>query len=282
VSENQALRSVVLAIADDELVLGHRHSEWTGWAPHLEEDVAFSSIAQDEIGHAAALYRLAAETNGGDADALALGREADGYRNAFICERPNREWAYTLARHWFYDTADDLRLEALERSSSSDLAALAHKMRREERYHLMHADMWIKRIANGPIEGRNKLVHALTDAFADSLGIFEPYELEDQALQTDILTVASEELQQRFIERAGTALDELGMPNNITTTVPEQDAEFVASSSGDLIATGPSRSQGDRSRTDGFGGRRGTHTNDFKELWDAMTKTYRENPGARW
>ena len=68
---------LLLALADDELVLGHRHSEWTGWAPHIEEDLAFSSIAQDEIAHARLLYELAAETAGGDADAdrLALGRD---------------------------------------------------------------------------------------------------------------------------------------------------------------------------------------------------------------
>ena len=50
----------LLDLADDELVLGWRDSEWTGIAPFLEEDVAFSSIAQNEIGHARALYELAA------------------------------------------------------------------------------------------------------------------------------------------------------------------------------------------------------------------------------
>src|SRR6266705_2351689 len=50
----------LLEIADDELILGWRDSEWTGIAPFLEEDVAFSSIAQNEIGHARALYELAA------------------------------------------------------------------------------------------------------------------------------------------------------------------------------------------------------------------------------
>src|SRR5256885_1087110 len=52
---------LLLTIADDELVLGWRNSEWTGIAPFLEEDVAFSSIAQNEIGHARALYQLKAE-----------------------------------------------------------------------------------------------------------------------------------------------------------------------------------------------------------------------------
>lgn len=276
------LASVLMTIADDELILGHRHSEWTGWAPHLEEDVAFSSIAQDEIGHAAALYSLAAKSGDGDRDALALGREPGAYRNALICERPNGEWAYTLARHWLYDTADDLRLEALQESGSEDLAALATKMRREERYHLLHADLWLKRIARGPIEGRNKLVHALTDAFPDALGLFEPYDREEEAIKQGVLTVPSAELQQRFVSRAGSALDDEGLPSEITSSVPEHDAEFVASSSGDLIESAEEESGPHSSPREGLGGRRGHHTEDFNELWSIMTKTYREHPGARW
>ena len=64
----QTLVPLLIALGDDELILGHRHSEWTGWAPHIEEDVAFSSIAQTEIGHARAFYELACATAGVDAD----------------------------------------------------------------------------------------------------------------------------------------------------------------------------------------------------------------------
>ena len=60
-SGNDPRLGLIMALADDELILGHRHSEWTGWAPHLEEDLAFSSIAQDEMAHARLLYRLARE-----------------------------------------------------------------------------------------------------------------------------------------------------------------------------------------------------------------------------
>lgn len=157
---SESLVALLTGLADDELILGHRHSEWTGFAPHLEEDVAFSSIAQDEIGHAAAYYSLVAELTGGSADHLALGRDKDGYRNAILCERPNSEWAYTLVRHWLYDHADALRLEALEGSADANLAALATKIRREERYHLIHADSWMQRVAHGPVEGRTKLADA--------------------------------------------------------------------------------------------------------------------------
>lgn len=277
---SEALVALSIGLGDDELVLGHRHSEWTGYAPHIEEDVAFSSIAQDEIGHAAAFYAVAAKVGGGDPDKIAFGREADEYRNARFCERPNREWAYTLARHWLYDTADDLRLRSLEGSSNGDLAGLATKIRREERYHLLHADMWLRRLAEGPVEGRTKIAHALTDAFADVPGLFEPFELEDDALSEGLLTVASADLQERFTRRAEETLEKLRL-TTVTNADQGERAEFVASSSGDLLAAdGEAGSAPDTSHA--FGGRRGEHTEDFKDLWDVMTVTYRENPGATW
>src|SRR5215216_7268714 len=96
VSEH-ARAELLLAIADDELILGWRDSEWTGIAPFLEEDVAFSSIAQNEIGHARALYELAARDLGTDADALALDRTPADYRNAPLVELRRLDWAQTIA-----------------------------------------------------------------------------------------------------------------------------------------------------------------------------------------
>jgi len=134
--------TLLFALADDELILGHRHSEWTGWAPHIEEDLAFSSIAQDEMAHARLLYGLASELTGKDEDELALGRSPQEYRNAWICERPNRDWGYTLARQYLYDTADAVRLDALSASSWRELADLLEVIRLEEMYHLDHARAW--------------------------------------------------------------------------------------------------------------------------------------------
>ena len=141
---------LVLALADDEMVLGHRHSEWTGWAPYLEEDLAFSSIAQDEMAHARVLYELAGPLVDRDVDALALGRSPEEYRHAVICERPNRDWGYSLARHYLYDTADEVRLAALESSSYEELASAVRTIRLEERYHMEHAVLWFRRLEGSP------------------------------------------------------------------------------------------------------------------------------------
>jgi len=137
----------LLRLADDELILGWRNSEWTGIAPFLEEDVAFSSIAQTEIGHARAWYELAAKELGTDADALAFDREPEDYLSAPLVElRLVDDWARTIARHWLYESADAIRIDTLKASDDPDVAGLAEKIEREEAYHRMHAAMWEERL----------------------------------------------------------------------------------------------------------------------------------------
>jgi ring-1,2-phenylacetyl-CoA epoxidase subunit PaaC len=141
----------LLQLADDELVLGWRNSEWTGIAPFLEEDVAFSSIAQTEIGHARAWYELAAKELGTDADSLAFDRDPDEYLCAPLVEmRMADDWARTIARHWLYESADAVRIAELKESGDPEVAGLAEKIDREEAYHRMHAEMWAERLADEP------------------------------------------------------------------------------------------------------------------------------------
>jgi ring-1,2-phenylacetyl-CoA epoxidase subunit PaaC len=170
----------LLEIADDELILGWRDSEWTGIAPTLEEDVAFSSIAQNEIGHARALYELAARDLGTDADALAFDRSPDEYRCAQLVELKRLDWAHTIARHWLYETADELRLAALKSSDDAEVAGLAAKMDREEAYHRMHAQMWAERL-----RGEARFDEAVRELWPYALGVLD------------------EELRPTFVERVG-------------------------------------------------------------------------------
>jgi len=160
-STRAALVVYLTSWADDELIMGHRDSEWTGVAPQIEEDVAFSSIAQDEIGHAALLYRLVASLSGDDADRLALRRPAAEYRHAALVERPKGDWAETIARHYLYDLADSCRLETARASSYAPLAHAARTMAREEHYHLMHDAAWWERLRDGTPESALRLAAAV-------------------------------------------------------------------------------------------------------------------------
>src|SRR5256885_10891455 len=127
---NEELQKTLLEIADDELILGWRDSEWTGIAPLLEEDVAFSSIAQNEIGHARALYELVARERGTSADELAFDRLPDQYRCAPIVELRLLEWEKTIARHYLYEEADARRLARLKESDDPEIACPAAKIER--------------------------------------------------------------------------------------------------------------------------------------------------------
>jgi ring-1,2-phenylacetyl-CoA epoxidase subunit PaaC len=147
---NEHEQQLLLEIADDELILGWRDSEWTGIAPLLEEDVAFSSIAQNEIGHARALYELIARERGVTADELAFDRSPAEYHCARLVELRLPEWEKTIARHYLYEEADAKRLERLKQSDDAEIAGLAAKIDREEAYHRLHAQMWFDRLEDEP------------------------------------------------------------------------------------------------------------------------------------
>ncbi|HWG56770.1 MAG TPA: 1,2-phenylacetyl-CoA epoxidase subunit PaaC [Gaiellaceae bacterium] len=162
---------IALELADDELILGWRNSEWTGIAPFLEEDVAFSSIAQNEIGHARALYELAARDlgDGRDADALAFDRAPHEYRCAPLVQlRLVPDWARTVARHVLYEAADAVRIAALKEHPDAELAGIAAKIEREEAYHRLHAEMWLERLRE-----EERFAAALEELWPFALGILD-------------------------------------------------------------------------------------------------------------
>jgi ring-1,2-phenylacetyl-CoA epoxidase subunit PaaC len=164
---------LLLQLADDELIVGWRDSEWTGIAPMLEEDVAFSSIAQNEIGHARAVYSLLSE----DADALAFDRKPEEYRCAPLVELHLLEWAHTIARRWLYEVADEIRLTALKEDADPAVAGLAAKIDREEAYHRMHAEMWHDRLRDEP-----RFQAAVEELWPYALGVL-PAELRGELVE---------------------------------------------------------------------------------------------------
>ncbi len=163
----------LLGLADDELVLGWRDSEWTGIAPMLEEDVAFSSIAQNEIGHARAVYELLAGPEG-DADVLAFDREPAEYCCAPLVELHLLEWAHTIARRWLYEVADEIRITALKDDPDPAVAGLAAKIDREEVYHRLHAEMWHDRLRD-----ESRFQAAVEELWPYALGVL-PAELRGE------------------------------------------------------------------------------------------------------
>ena len=244
------LDALLGSMADDEFVIGFSDSEWTGIAPLLEEDVAMSSLAQDELGHAAALYGLLAQTTGTDPDVLAYDREPGEYRHARLLDHGRGDWAMTIARRYLYETADAVRLDALVGGSWAPLADLCRKLVREERYHLMHIGSWFGRLAATPGEPRERLDAALAVLAPDAGTVFTPLDDEAALIDAGILAAPMAELEARWRSTIAPVFAGYGLPMPPPTDRPA------------------------RGRTD--------HGPDFVWLWGEFNTVRRSDPGATW
>jgi ring-1,2-phenylacetyl-CoA epoxidase subunit PaaC len=264
-----ALAELLLAMADDEFVLGFWDSEWTGIAPVLEEDVAFSSLAQDEIGHAQALYELLAQLTGTSADELAFGRQADEYRHAALLDHARGDWAFSVARRFLYDAADAVRLEALAGSSLQPLAGLVEKMRREETYHLAHMNAWMHRLARPgeSEEPRRRLLLACERLWPDAVTVLTPPDGEELLLAAGILGESMDGCRQRWLAELAPLFAELDLPFPFRRMGRHLEPTFQPAG---LAGRGEPA------------GRRHSRGEDFRWLWGEFTSVYRSEPGATW
>ena len=162
---NIILSEYVLSLADDELILGHRASQWCGLAPILEEDIAFANIALDELGHAGLWYGLYAGLTGQNPDStpdrLIFQRPQQDFRCAALVELPNGDWAFSMLRQYLFDAAEVARLSGLAGSGQPDLAAIAAKAVKEELYHQRHTRAWVERLGQGSEESHRRMQAAL-------------------------------------------------------------------------------------------------------------------------
>ena len=182
-----ALKEMLYKMADDQLILGHRNGEWTGIGPLLEEDIAFGSMAQDKIGHAYHLYLLLEKMGEQDPDIIAFRRDEKTFKCCQLVELPiGDDYAFSLARHFFFDQADILRMEALKNCAYPDLAGLAKKFHSELKYHVFHANIWLKNLLNGTEESKARVKSALEMALPYALGIFEESPHEEILIQENL------------------------------------------------------------------------------------------------
>lgn len=247
-----AIKDLLLKMADDALILGHRNSEWTGLGPVLEEDIAFSSMAQDKIGHASALYLILHEQFGEPTpDKLAYERSEKEFKCCHLVEMPNGEYDYSLVRHFFFDHAEICRYKLLEQSSEARVAALAKKMHGELKYHVLHADTWMKKLAKANEESRARILSSVKELYPLALGIFEKSKWEADLIKNGVFA-GEEKLQEEWLRSIQPVLDAAEIK------LPSKNPEPV------------------------YGGRTGFHTEYLKPLLDEMTEVYRIEPNAEW
>ncbi|MEY3385750.1 MAG: phenylacetate-CoA oxygenase subunit PaaI [Bacteroidota bacterium] len=247
-----AATDLLTRMADDVLILAHRHSEWTGLGPVLEEDIAFSSVAQDKLGHAQALYAIMHEHFGApEPDAMAFGRGEADMRCCHFVELPNGEYDFSLVRHLLFDAAEYVRWSALRESSFEPLAKLAHKIHGELKYHLYHAQTWIVQLgAHGSEESKARMQSALNEAWPYALGLFEARP-GDTGLISDGFFPGEEALREQWEVLL------LGILTKAGLAMPDEQAAVL-------------------------GGRDGYHSEYLNPLLVEMTEVYRIDPSAQW
>ena len=218
-----AVREFLLAFADDEHLMGQQHTEWIGVAPFLEEDLAFSSIGQDELGHAALLYELVLELDGIEitdetVDELAYRRNADDYRSCHLVEGSVSDWAEALVRHWVYDTFEAMRWQLVVDSSIPRLGTIAQRALREEAFHRMHADALLDRLL--PVsDARGRLLVALEGVLPLVPGLCEPAAGEAAAIAEGVAAGSAADLAESL---AGAIVERFGHGANAAASAGNQ------------------------------------------------------------
>ena len=247
-----ALKELLYKMADDQLILGHRNSEWTGMGPLLEEDIAFSSMAQDKIGQSYALYSILHSLGEQDPDTVAFNRNASQFHNSILTELPNGEYDFSLIRHFLFDTAEILRFEMLMESSFKPLAELSVKVRAELRYHTLHANTWIKQLGCATEESIQRLQQSLDYTVPFALGMFEKSPYENNLIESKIFGGEAKLFEKWVI-------------------IVEEIISQTQLSLPDFNSVEPVT-----------GGRLGNHSEHLQPLLDEMSEVFRIDPTASW
>jgi ring-1,2-phenylacetyl-CoA epoxidase subunit PaaC len=259
-NNENALHELLFQLADDDFILAYRGSEWLGLAPHIEEDVAFSSISQDTMGHAAIFYQLLEELKVGNANDLAHNRPILERKNAILLEKvngpghylvePRYDWAFTVVRNYFYVLSKKVKMDSLKNSSHKPLADAAIRVNLELFYHILHWKTWFSQLIKAGGEARTRMEAAIQIVAEDMGGIFElgPYE---KAMVDSGLIDSKQALIKHWHHMLQPTLEDIQL------TLPAFEMK-----SGN--------------------GRIGEHTKDLEEALTTLQEVYQLDPTATW
>ncbi len=247
-------------LADDDYLFSFRSSEWLGLAPHIEEDVASSSITQDMMGHASMYYELLGSINGEDADRLAHFREAPDRRNSIMSEQKNGEgeyldtpmydWAYHVVRNLYYNMHKKVKLESLKSSSYGPLREIAVKASMELYYHELHWRTWFIQLMNSTEDAQSRMQSAIEKVNGECGDLFHLGSYADEIVDNGYIH-SEDELKGRFLKEMGNIYE-------------HTEAQFLFPDHIDK------------------NGRLGEHTDDLEHALNLMSEVYASVPNAEW
>ena len=249
---NAPLFDYLLRLGDDSLILGQRLSEWCGHAPSVEVDLSLANIALDLIGQATFFLAYAGEVEGRgrDGDALAFHRDVLDFRNCWLVEQPNGDFAQTMARQLLFSTWQKRLFQHLVDCTDARIAAIAEKAVKEVSYHQELAAEWVIRLGDGTEESSRRMQDGL-----DWMARFVPelFEMDDVA----------------------SFLAERGLAPDLAAFRADYDAQVGAIlAEATLTMPAPQRPI--------LGGRRGHHSEHLGHLLCAMQFLPRTYPDATW
>lgn len=215
--KKENLYKYILGIADNSLILGQRLGELCGHGPNLEIDIACTNISLDLLGQTRSYYQYAAKINGENQteDDIAFLRKEREYVNLLLVEQPNKDFAYTMARQFLFDSYHLLLLQELENSHDMTLAAIAKKSIKEVSYHLRFSSDWVKRLGDGTEESHQKMQKGIDSLWTYTDELFHQTDA-DIAMVEKGIGVDVTKLRDIYLENVSAILKEatLKVPEN--------------------------------------------------------------------
>lgn len=184
----QHLVQYIYSIADNCLILGQRLGEMCGHGPSLETDIALTNISLDLLGQTRSYYQYAAQCLGAPAteDTIAFTRAEREYKNVLLVEQPNTDFAYIIARHFYFDVFHLMFLENLQHSTNPTLAAIANRAVKEVSYHRRFSSDWVKRLGDGTPESHERMQQAINDLFIFTDELFQETDTDLEMIQSGV------------------------------------------------------------------------------------------------
>jgi phenylacetate-CoA oxygenase PaaI subunit len=209
----QALVNLILVLADNKYFLGRRLSEWCPGGPSLESSVAAAALAQEELGHARALYPLLEDMPVTEAPGpLQRGDERERRYVVSFLDEPLPTWAHVVAALAVVDPALTVMFGALRESRFDDLRKRAARIPGEEEFHRKYADGRVRDLARTD-GGRAELQARVDEALPEMLCWFGPDGEPgvEELKREGMLSMDSTELRAEYLRQIGPVLEQAGL-----------------------------------------------------------------------
>ncbi len=162
-----ALIHLMTMQADSELAGGYGYVPWIMKAPTIDEKHVVAQIVKDEIRHATVMYSLLADLGVevqahvtahdqvftmriDDADDIGTARITSDKRvNIFYY--PIETWADFIFFNFCMDRGAGHQLEDVRACSYGPWARAIEGIFKEEKFHIRHGEVWVKRLAQDPV-----------------------------------------------------------------------------------------------------------------------------------